>query len=399
MSLLASKSISASSLADYGGAAALKTRSQLRILHVVDSLEFGGLERVVTDLAIAQSRRGDNVSVFSINETTGFSNELRDAAISVHIGAKKTSWDLDVLKQLRRCASGDSVDVVHTHNFVPNYYAAACLFGARRKPVQVSTCHDMGARLSNRKLRWLYRWSLARTARVAMVGRQVHDRYVQSGFVAPGRASTVLNGIPVARFAGSATRRNAARQALGLAPDTPVIGCVGRLVALKNHRLLLDVLPALLRAEPALRLVIVGDGELDRSLRAQAQSLELNDRVLFAGQRANVADLLPAFDIFAMPSLTEGLSIALLEACATGLAVVATAVGGNPEIIHHERTGLLVPAADGPALRVALRHLLDDASLRARLGANAATWVRENASIEALSSSYDSFYRDAMAAA
>ncbi len=399
MPLLASKSLSASSLADYGGAAAVKTRPRLRILHVVDSLEFGGLERVVTDLAIAQSRRGDAVSVFSINETTGFSRELRDAAISVHIGAKKTSWDLGVLKHLRRCASGDSVDVVHTHNFVPNYYAAACLFGARQKPVQVSTCHDMGARLSNRKLRWLYRWSLARTARVAMVGRQVHDRYVQSGIVGPSRASTVLNGIPVARFAGTATRRDAARQALALAPEIPVIGCVGRLVALKNHRLLLDVLPALLQVEPALRMVVVGDGELDRALREQAQALGLNERILFAGQRANVADLLPAFDIFAMPSLTEGLSIALLEACATGLAVVATAVGGNPEIIHHEQTGLLVPAADGPALRYALRRLLSDAALRARLGANAASWVRDNASIEALSSSYDGFYREAMGVA
>ena len=254
----------------------------------------------------------------------------------------------------------------------------------------------MGNRLANRKLRWMYRLSLLRTRRVAMVGQQVHDRYVASGLVKAEAAETVLNGIPVQRFATSPARRAQARLRLGIGADVPVIGCVGRLVALKNQRLMLDNLPRLLRLHPDLRLVMVGDGPLDADLRAQAEALQVADHVDFLGPRTDVADLLPAFDIFALPSQTEGLSIALLEACATALAVVATRVGGNPEIIAHEQTGLLVPPDDVQALGDALERLLADPALRSRLGSQACEWVRAHASIDALCSTYDSFYRRAL---
>jgi glycosyltransferase involved in cell wall biosynthesis len=368
----------------------------LKILHVVDSLEFGGLERVTTDLAKAQHALGHEVLVFSINPTVGLMPELRAANIPVVVGGKSRSLDLAVLSKLRGIAIDRKIDVVHAHNFVPNYYAAMALFGARHQPALVSTCHDMGSRLSNRRLRWLYRLSLLRTRRVAMVGQQVHDRYVESGMVRPQRAQTVLNGIPVHRFTGSPARRLAAREVLGISADVPVIGCVGRLVSLKNQRLLIEALPELRADHPSLRLVVVGDGPLESALRAQAASLNVERHIDFLGQRADVADLLPAFDIFALPSLTEGLSIALLEACATGLAVVATAVGGNPEIIRNGETGLLVPAEDGGALCSALKTLLDDAALRARLGGQASDWVGAHASIDALCSTYDRFYRQAL---
>ncbi len=367
--------------------------ASLKILHVVDSLEFGGLERVTTDLAKAQHASGHEVAVFSINPTVGLLPELQAAGIPVVVGGKSRSLDWAVLGKLRSTAAERKVDVVHAHNFVPNYYAAMALFGAKNAPVLVSTCHDMGTRLSNRRLRWIYRLSLLRTRRVAMVGQQVHDRYVASGLVKAETAETVLNGIPVRRFTGSAARRLAARNAMGIAADVPVIGSVGRLVSLKNQRLLIEVLPALLARHPALRLVIVGDGPLESALRAQASSLKVEGQVNFLGQRADVADLLPGFDIFALPSLTEGLSIALLEACATRVAVVATAVGGNPEIVKDGQTGLLVPPEDGPALREALAALLADPALRGRLGSRASEWVVAHASIDALCSTYDRFYR------
>jgi glycosyltransferase involved in cell wall biosynthesis len=368
----------------------------INILHVVDSLEVGGLERVVTDLAKAQQGRGHQVAVFSINDTQGFASELQDAGIAVVVGGKSRGFDFDVLGKLRRLVVDRQVRVVHAHNFVPNYYCATALLALRQPTTLVGTCHDMGTRLSNRKLRWMYRASLLRTARLAMVGQQVHDRYVASGWIGADRAETVLNGIPVQRFKNSIERRRAARQQLGLDASAPVIGCVGRLVPLKNQHLMIEVLPTLLRSHPALKLVMVGDGALDTALRQQASSAGVAEQVLFLGQRPDVADLLPALDVFALPSRTEGLSIALLEACATGLAVVATAVGGNPEIIRHGETGLLIPADDAASLRDALMSLLDSADLRARMGSNASAWVAANASIEALCITYDRFYRRAM---
>jgi glycosyltransferase involved in cell wall biosynthesis len=368
----------------------------LNILHVVDSLEFGGLERVVTDLAKAQQSRGHDVAVFSISPTTGFMPELLAAGIPVTVGNKRRGFDLDVLGKLRRTVVERKTRVVHAHNFVPNYYAATALLGVGGPRTLVGTSHDMGMRLANRKLRWMYRASLLRTARLAMVGQQVHDRYVGAGWIDARRAETVLNGIPVQRFTGSPERRALARERLGLAPSIPVIGCVGRLVPLKNHRLMIDVLPALLRAHPQTKLVLVGYGELEATLREQAAAAGVAEHVVFTGQRADVSDLLPAFDVFALPSRTEGLSIALLEACATGLAVVATAVGGNTEIIRDGETGLLIPPDVAGPLQQALLALLDDAELRTRLGRSASDWVAAHASIEALCATYDAFYRRAL---
>ncbi|MEY4764751.1 MAG: hypothetical protein RI907_1424 [Pseudomonadota bacterium] len=365
------------------------------ILHVVDSLELGGLERVVTDLAITQHQRGHRVAVFSINATTGLAGELTRAGVDVIVGNKQGTLDMKVLRLIRHTARSMHATVVHAHNFVPNYYAALALMGMRQRPTQVVTCHDMGTRLSNKRLRVLFNWSLKRTARVAMVGKQVHDRYTQSGMVSRERAQTVLNGIPVERFTGSPARRQEARRRLGLDETAVVLGCVGRLVALKNHQLLIGLLPDLLRKQPDLHLVIVGYGDLHETLLAQARQLGVADHLTITGQRNDVADLLPGFDVFALPSTTEGVSIALLEACATGLPAVASRVGGNPEIIHDDETGLLVPVSDASATLAALERLVCDVDLRQRLGQAAQHWVGAHASTTALEQAYDLCYRAA----
>lgn len=365
----------------------------LRILHVVDTLATGGLERFVTDLAIAQRQAGHAVSVFSVLRCEGFRAELERSGVPVVFGDKRTGFDLGALRRLRSAAR--AAEVVHSHNFVPNYYAALALAGTAC--VLVNTCHNMGTRLSARRLRWLYRASLKRTRAVVAVGAQVRERLVSDGTVPVELATLVRNGVPMARFGDARGRRDTARAQLGLAPESLVVGCVGRLVALKNHALVIAQLPSLLARFPALRLVLLGDGPLRDALAAQAGALGLGDRVLLAGTRPDVADLLPAFDVFALPSRTEGLSIALIEACATGLPVVASAVGGNVEIVDDSHTGLLVPADDGPALAGALARLLEDRELRERIGAAARSWVAMNASIEAAVRGYDAVYLGALA--
>jgi glycosyltransferase involved in cell wall biosynthesis len=370
----------------------------MRLMHIVDSLEYGGLERVVTDLAIEQKRQGHEVIVFSLQSTEGLVAELTGAGIEVAIGHKRGTADLRMLGHMRRLMRERRIELVHCHNFVPNYHAAAATLLMPRRPVIVGTCHDMGMRLSNNRLRRLFRWSLTRTAGLAMVGQQVHDHFVGAGYIGADRALTVLNGTPLARFANSPERRAAGRATLGVADDELLIGAVGRLVGLKNHRLLIEQMPGLIARFPRVRLVIVGGGPLQDELTALIGELGLARNVSLLGQRSDVALLSAGFDVFAMPSLTEGLSIALLEACATDLAIVTTAVGGNPEIVHDGQTGLLVPPADGPALQSALARLLDDAALRTRLADQAFAWVSANASVEQLAHAYTSFYQRFMKA-
>jgi glycosyltransferase involved in cell wall biosynthesis len=366
------------------------------ILHVVDSLEFGGLERVAADLAITQHQRGHAVAVFSINSTQGLAPELAAAGVPVIQGHKQGTLDVRTLHALRNAAQGLGANIIHAHNFVPNYYAALATLGLRGAPVQVGTCHDMGKRLEQRKLRLLYKASLLRTRRVAMVGKQVHARFVGQGYVKAGHAVTVLNGVPVMLLQDRVALRAHARTALNLQADDLVVGAVGRLVDLKNHALLLRILPELSQQFARLKLVLIGAGPLQGTLKGTAAQLGLDGNVVFAGQRTDVKALLHAFDVFAMPSLTEGLSIALLEAAAAQLPILATAVGGNGEIITHEVTGLLVPAADDQATHNALARLLGDAALRARLAQAARDWVSQHASLQAMCDTYAQIYKAAL---
>lgn len=370
----------------------------MRLMHIVDSLEFGGLERVVTDLAIEQKRRGDQVCVFSLLHTEGLKPELEAAGIEVIVGGKRDGLDLALIRRLRGAIAERRIEVLHAHNFVPNYHAAAATWGQWRRPTLVCSLHDMGLRLDREpRLRRFFTWSIGRTHGFAMVGSQVHGRYVGSGMVPAEKATTVLNGIPVDRFRWTPARRREARDRLGVPQDALLIGAVGRQVGLKNHALLIALMPALLQRHPSLRLALVGSGPLEADLRAQAQASGVGDRILFTGQRKDVSDLTPGFDIFAMPSLTEGLSIALLEAAATRLAIVATAVGGNPEIVRDGETGLLVPPGEGPPLEQALDTLLADAALRERMGQAASDWVRAHGSIEHLGRTCQQFYDTAQA--
>lgn len=180
-----------------------------------------------------------------------------------------------------------------------------------------------------------------------------------------GRISTVPNGVgPREHRPG----RAAARRALGLDADQPVVITVGRLITMKRHRDLVDSTPALLERFPDLVVLVVGDGHLHRQLRRQAVSLGVGDRVRLLGHRTDARQLLDAADVFVLPSAHEGMPLAALEAMEAGLPVVATRVTGSEEVVVDGETGLLVPAQDPAALTRALADLLADPTRRARMG-------------------------------
>ena len=184
--------------------------------------------------------------------------------------------------------------------------------------------------------------------------------------VPAGHISTVPNGVG---SRGLGHGRLSTRRSLGLAPDELVVMSVGRLVTMKGHRDLVDATPALLDRFPGLSVLVVGDGHLHAQLSKQAAALGVTDRVRLLGHRRDARQLLDAADVFALPSLHEGMPLAALEAMEASLPVVATRVTGSAEVVVDGETGLLVPAQDPPALSEALSVLLDDPGLRARLGA------------------------------
>lgn len=211
----------------------------------------------------------------------------------------------------------------------------------------------------------------------------------------------IPNGIDAERVASivAATSRKDKRAALGIPEDAFVVGNVARLHPAKGLPYLLTAFAEVLRAVPNAHLVLVGWGVMEAELRAQASALGVTERVHFAGKRLDVFELLATFDVFAFSSVHEGQGIAILEAMAAGLPVVATAVDGIPDMVKHERTGLAVPARDAAALAAGVLRLRADPELAQRLVVAARKLVADQFSIRAAGEAYDALYEELLARA
>ncbi len=221
---------------------------------------------------------------------------------------------------------------------------------------------------------------------------QLHDLLLKNRHA----AGAVEHGIDLSRFAPRNDISGAVlRQTLGLPPSSVVFGTVGRLNEAKQQQRMLVALRTLIDQGEDAALAIVGDGELRAELERETDRLGLRDRVRFLGARSDVPELLAGMDVFLLSSRTEGYSLALVEASAAALPIVATDVGGNAEIVHDGRTGLLVPAGDDDRLAAAMAELLRNVSRREQLGRQARQWALEEGSLDAMCDGYERLYAGA----
>jgi glycosyltransferase involved in cell wall biosynthesis len=270
--------------------------------------------------------------------------------------------DLQCLRELTAMLRHAQVDVVHGHEFTMALYGAAAARRLRRPAViTIHSAHYVSLAMRRRvALSWAARSSRAMVAVSAETARTLEQRL----WLRPGAVTTIHNGI--VERAGTA---DGVREGLGVRSDEVLMLAVGNLYAVKGHPVLLDALHQLAtRAPGPWRLVVAGRGRNKAVLEERTRELGLTDRVQFLGHRDDVPDLLAAADVFVMPSLREGLPLAILEAMFAGKAIVASGVGGIPEAITPGEHGLLVPPGDPVQLADALLTVLSDVSLRRRLG-------------------------------
>lgn len=371
----------------------------MNIVHVVESLAVGGLERVVLSLASWQRHRGDTCRIVCLFHEGALAEEARAQGIEVLALNKTPGLDLRALRALRQTLRGARPDVLHTHNAVAHYYAAAAAIGLGISCV-INTRHGMGAVRDSRRLDRLYRTALLGTDVAVSVCRAGQDRFVEAGVIPVAKAVVVPNGVVMAGIDARTVQFRARLLAeLGRPATSLVLGTVGRLSPVKDHATLLRAVQQLRLSNRAVELVVVGDGETRTVLEAQARALKIDDCVHFLGMRQDVAQLLPAFDVFVLSSISEGYSLALVEAAAAALPIVATQVGGNADIVAEGRTGLLVPARDAEALAAAVARLADDAGMRQRMGDAGREWALRHGTIDAMGLAYLGLYQDPSAAA
>jgi glycosyltransferase involved in cell wall biosynthesis len=272
------------------------------------------------------------------------------------------------------------VDIIHVNSYVPGNYAR--LAGAlMQTPIIIDHWH--GFTRFTKKRRLICRLLGRVTDLSIAVSQGVKDYLVEQVGLDPAGVRVVPNGVDMAAI-DAARPGPAVRQELGLPEDVPVIGLVGRLDHWgKGHKELFTAMANLKDRYPC-HALIVGGGRREAEMRELAADLGLAGQAHFLGQRQDVPDLLKAMDIFVLPSYSEGLSLALLEAMAAGLPVIATAVGGTPEVVTDGVTGLLVPPRDPEALAGALERLLADPAGARALGNKAREHVRERYSLDLL---------------
>lgn len=369
----------------------------MNITHFVENLNRGGLERMVLDLVKLQQRQGHRCQVVCLYEAGTLAHELADAGIPLHACGKRRGLDLRALIRARRALRAHATEVLHTHNAVAHYQAVLASGGLRLRRV-VNTRHGMGGKRAARR-DWLYRRALARTDAVALVCEAARADAVARGVVPAAAARVIPNGIRVDSFqpAGEAMRARL-RQALGLPAGTQLVGTVGRLNWAKDQAGLIQAFARVHGDHPASALVLVGDGELRAALEQAARAAGIAGGVHFLGDRNDVRELLQGLDLFVLSSVSEGYSMALLEASATALPIVATDVGGNREIVHEGHTGRLVPAGDPAALANALLALLRDPAAARAMGLSARAWVEAEGSLEAMAARYAALYQEQRAA-
>ena len=337
----------------------------LSIIHVLSSFGVGGQERVALDLAIGQLARGHRVSVISLAPTPDgpLAAEFATAGVSVQRVSKHGGLDATLVPRLALALRRLRADVVHTHNPLPLIYGApaARLIGARA----IHTKH--GKNPGSRAHRYLRR-AAAQLVHAFVAVSDTTEAQARAQSDAPlDRLTTIPNGIRLDRYAPDAAARAQIRAELGLG-DAFVVGTVGRMDTYKNQALLVRAMAPLL--SDAVRLVLVGDGDHRAQVEEVIHELPDPSRVVVAGRRGDVPRVIQAFDVFALPSRSEGLPLVVPEGMAAALPIVATSVGGLPSVVDHMHTGFLVDV-DEDQLRAALSMLVNDPARAREMGARA----------------------------
>lgn len=364
----------------------------LSIVHVLSSFGVGGQERVALDLAIGQKARGHTVSVLSLApEPDGaMADEFREHGIAVGRVVKRDGVDASLVPRLARALRDYAADVVHTHNPLPLIYGApaARLTGA----AAIHTKH--GVNPGSRGHRMLRRAAAQLTHAFVAVSDTTEQQAREQNDAPTSKLHMIANGIRLDRYRPDPDARAATRAELGLPEDAWVVGTVGRLDEYKNQSLLVRAMAPLL--SDRVRLVIVGDGPARKQVEDEIALLAHPEFVVMTGRRMDVPRIVPAFDVFALSSKTEGLPLVVPEAMAAGLPVIATAVGGLPSVIDEGVTGMLVPFEQGDAeqtLRHALKTLEQDRDLAARLGTKARETALVRYSADRMVDAYLDLYR------
>lgn len=363
----------------------------MRILQIIDHLGLGGVQVWLRDLNAHWPQAADEREVISLGKKISLAAQFEQQTGSLLECWQAAAWDPSVLAKLWRRVRRRRYDIIHVHLQKATW---AGWFATAGHPASL-LIHIRSSDFI-RHLPWLRiasRLSRPQTVGIIAVSTEIAQAVRASRIVPEHRLWTLLNGVSLRRMSSGEGVLQAARllrQQLNIPATAFVVLYAGRLSPEKGVTYLLQ---ALRQVDQPLVALIVGNGPLRSTLEQEAARLGIADRVRFVGLQTEMATWLHASDAFVLPSLLEGLPVSLLEAGALAKPIVATAVGGVPELIRHGQTGLLVPPGDVPALTQAIQRLHASAELRQQLGQAAQQHVTQFHSMDAVARQVREIYQ------
>jgi glycosyltransferase involved in cell wall biosynthesis len=326
-------------------------------LLLVTSFDRGGAERILTRWATGLPRDKYAVRVAALQgRSRAMTGDLIQAGIPTYDLRMTWKGDVRVLPRLARLLCRERIRILVTFMFHPTLLGRVVGWCCR-VPIRISSERSMAAEGGGRRL--LSRWTAPLATHMVAVSERVAAYAAREFRIPPDRLSTIVNGVDLDYFRPVRRDREA---------GSSVIGCTARLHGENDHATLLRAFARVRERWPSARLLLVGRGPEEPRLRALAGVLGVSDRVSLTGEQADVSPYLREMTLYVQPSLAAGIPNSLLEAMATGLPVVATAVGGIPDVVLDGQTGLLVTPGDPSALAEAIDKLLADPRLAEAFG-------------------------------
>jgi glycosyltransferase involved in cell wall biosynthesis len=355
-----------------------------KILHITLHLNPGGRENLIVHLSNKLNELGHLSSIACLKHSGSLSKFLAPET-KIYEFNKKNELSIATLLKLYAFLKKNPFDIVHCHN--PGTLFYGCISGklAGTKKI-INTEHGFVDKYSKKSLIKDY-FLLSLASKTTVVSESIKQELINRHKINSSKINIVKNGIYKKK---SFKSRSEVLSLLGLNDNHFYIGVVARLTPIKNHKLLIDAFVLLSSKYPNLRLLIIGGGETENEIKLYSNLVK--DKVYFLGPRDDVFDILQVIDIFVLPSNSEGLSLAIMEAMSAGLPIVATDVGGNRELIQHNYSGILTPPKIPSSLADAIEKLILNRNFRKHLGQNAMVQFNKHFTINKMANSFLNLY-------
>lgn len=364
---------------------------KLRVMHVLLSMGVGGAEKLVYDMVCHTDATKIDVSVCCIQDRGILADNLRERGIPVFTYQRKDGLDWSLVRWLKLLVKNKKIVCIHAHQYSPMFYSVLAVAGL----MHVRVIYTEHGRLFPDTLNWkrfiinpLLALGIQHIVSIAESTKQAMVRFDN---FPPRKIKVIHNGVQLTAPQAQANL-SAKRRSFGLEEHDLIVGTAARLEDIKNLPMMLRALKRVLKNKANVQLLIAGHGPKEQALKTLAEELGIVKNVVFLGLRFDLAEIYPIFDVFLLSSLTEGISITLLEAMAQGLPVVATDVGGNNEVVDNGQTGFLVKSDDDAEMAEKILFLLNSPAYATQMGVKGKARVTGNFSFQNMLNKYNDLY-------